>query len=119
MRRYSPLLAEAQDPPAGLEAALNASRGVIADLFSLMQQRSQEFGFLTMTEIMRYPAVDHELAPNKQGWSWQRAIDAQITQKILPKLHGARKRIEPSLIDLAQWIRRVLQSIVPHPNFGG
>ena len=80
---------------------------------------------------------DYELTENKKNWSWRAAVDAEIFQKILPKLHGARKRIEPLLIDLAQYcetgkahpdaptlkskfdIQPVIRALVPGKNKNG
>lgn len=33
----------------------------------------------------------------KTGWTLDEIIDAAIIQKLLPKLHGSRKKIEPTL----------------------
>ena len=54
-----------------------------------------------MSEILRFLAVDYELTADKKQWDWKAAMDAQILQKILPKLHGSKKRIERLLMDLA------------------
>jgi 5-methylcytosine-specific restriction protein B len=37
------------------------------------------------------------------GGSWHEALDAQILQKILPKLHGSRSRLAPLLGALATY----------------
>ena len=33
-------------------------------------------------------------------WNWEEAFDAQIVQKVLPKLHGSRRKLENLLINL-------------------
>lgn len=75
----------------------------ITDLFALMQKSHQEFAFRSMSEILRFLAVDYELTPDEADWDWKSAMDAQILQKILPKLHGSRKRIESLLLNLARY----------------
>ena len=60
-----------------------------------------EFGYRTMHEVLRYAGVDYELAADRVKWSWAACLDTQILQKILPKLHGSKKRIEQLLVDLA------------------
>jgi len=35
------------------------------------------------------------------GWEFRAAMDAQILQKLLPKLHGSRNKLEPILCSLA------------------
>lgn len=98
-----PLIADPEQPPAGTEDAIKHAHATISNIYSLMEQRNQEFGFRTMAEILRYLAVDHELCATRDTWQWKPAMDAQIIQKILPKLHGSRKRIEDLLIELAQF----------------
>jgi 5-methylcytosine-specific restriction protein B len=60
-----------------------------------------EFGYRTMHEVLRYAGVDYELAADRIKWSWASCLDTQILQKILPKLHGSKKRVEQLLVDLA------------------
>ena len=72
-----------------------------AGVFDLMRDSRLEFGFRTINEIRRYLRVDHELAKDKAAWSWQNAFDAQLLQKILPKLSGSRRKLEDLLVRLA------------------
>jgi 5-methylcytosine-specific restriction protein B len=98
------LLTLAASPaPEDAKAALKACHEAITDLFELMQERHQEFAFRTMAEILRFLAVDYELTAKKSDWDWQAAMDAQILQKILPKLHGARRKIGSLLVALAKY----------------
>ena len=101
-------------PPLSLVSGLNSDpvdaspllekcNSVIADIFSIMQQRHQEFAFRSLTEIVRYLAVDYELSRDKDDWDWQSALDAQILQKILPKLHGSKRKIGALLAALATY----------------
>jgi hypothetical protein len=68
-----------------------------------MQERHQEFAFRTMAEVLRFLAVDFELTSDKAAWNWQASMDAQILQKVLPKLHGARRKIGSLLAALARY----------------
>lgn len=71
-------------------------------LFSILAEENYEFGFRTSTEFFRfsyyyYEAVknglsDHAIVP--------KIVDAQILQKVLPRIHGPRKKVEPILIKL-------------------
>ena len=97
------LIADPANPPADAVESLQKCHQTIADLFGLMQQQHQEFAFRSMAEILRFLAIDYELTNDKAKWDYQAAMDAQILQKILPKLHGSRKRIEPLLLDLARY----------------
>jgi hypothetical protein len=35
--------------------------------------------------------------------SWEHALDLQVMQKVLPRLHGARRKLEPLLTALGQF----------------
>lgn len=55
------------------------------------------------SEILRYLAVDCELTSDKTKWDWQAAMDAQILQKILPKLHGSKRKVGALLNALSKY----------------
>jgi len=78
-------------------------RKTIEDLFKLMRQRHQEFAFRPMAEILRFLAVAYELTGENVKWDSQLAMDAQILQKILPKLHGSKRKIGSLLAALAKY----------------
>jgi len=69
--------------------------------FTIMRNARLEFGFRTINEIRRYIRVDYALTANTSKWDWQQAFDAQLYQKILPKLSGSRRRLEDLLVRLA------------------
>lgn len=75
----------------------------IEDLFSIMYTRRQEFAFRTMSEVLRFLSVDCALTSRGDEWSSHRALDAQILQKILPKLHGSKRKIGSLLAALAHY----------------
>jgi hypothetical protein len=85
------------------EANVESCHKTIDDIFSIMHKRRQEFAFRTMAEILRFLAVDYELTDGNNEWNWQRAVDAQILQKILPKLHGSKRKIGSLLAALAKY----------------
>ena len=97
------LLTDPANLPPDANVALGRCREIISDLFSLMKQRHQEFAFRSMAEIIRFLAVDYELAPKSEPWSWEVAMDSQILQKILPKLHGSKRKIGSLLAALAKY----------------
>ena len=70
-------------------------------VFDIMRDARLEFGFRTINEIRRYSRVDYALTQAKTKWNWQNAFDAQLLQKILPKLSGSRRRLEDLLVRLA------------------
>ena len=60
-----------------------------------------DFGFRVINEILRFMIVAWRYENEPEVWdNWERYFDAQIKQKILPKLHGSEKAIGNVLIDL-------------------
>ena len=53
-----------------------------------------EFGYRSATEIYRFIANAKVCA---EGMTEDEILDAAIVQKLLPKLHGSRKKLEPAL----------------------
>ena len=57
-----------------------------------------EFGFRVINEIIRFMLVAWRYEGSPEEWNgWERYFDAQIKQKILPKLHGSEKIIGETL----------------------
>jgi hypothetical protein len=70
-------------------------------MFDLLEEYGAEFGFRTVNEVIRFICFYLRLSNSAQsGWN-PNAVDAQIMQKILPKLHGSRRQLEPLLSALA------------------
>ena len=66
--------------------------------FSKLQEAGAEFGYRTATEISSFVKKCTNLVDNEL--SRDEIIDAAIMQKLLPKLHGSRNRIEKIIKDL-------------------
>jgi 5-methylcytosine-specific restriction protein B len=87
----------------------------LMEIFQIMKRGRGEFGFRTGKEVMAYLRTAHFLAGTdaaaRTAWAvvgepnggWVNALDEQILQKILPKLHGSRSRLAPLLGALAQY----------------
>ena len=59
-----------------------------------LQGSSFDFGFRVINEILRFMVVAWRYENSPKEWNnWERYLDAQIKQKILPKLHGSEKAI--------------------------
>jgi 5-methylcytosine-specific restriction protein B len=67
---------------------------ILLNLFNVLKQAGAEFGYRTATEIYRFIAVTKKL---NIEWNDDQIIDAVIMQKLLPKVHGSRKKIQPIL----------------------
>ena len=76
-------------------------------LFETLADHEAEFGFRSTLAMGRFVAFYAELSAStedpaevEEGWQ-KRAFDAQILQKILPKMHGSKRKLGPVLRALA------------------
>ena len=66
-----------------------------------LKDSSFDFGFRVINEILRFMIVAWRYENSPDEWNnWERYFDAQIKQKILPKLHGSEKAIGNVLTNL-------------------
>ncbi len=70
-------------------------RSVLMSFFNPLQEAGAEFGYRTAHEICRFVYFHKELSG--EDWSLDEAMDAAVMQKLLPKLHGSRRKLEPVL----------------------
>jgi len=68
-------------------------------LHRLLSTVGAEFGYRTYYEARRFASVYFALG----GTDWRNALDLQVMQKVLPKLHGSRRRLEPTLSALGRF----------------
>ena len=66
----------------------------LLDFFKVLKKVNAEFGFRSATEIYRFIA---NAKASAVGMTEDEILDAAIVQKLLPKLHGSRKKLEPAL----------------------
>ena len=76
-----------------VESDMSSSKDILVTSFKQLKLVNAEFGYRSASEIGRYIALSKSLA----GMTEDDAIDAAIVQKLLPKLHGSRKKLEPVL----------------------
>lgn len=66
-----------------------------------------DFGFRVINEILRFMYVAWVYEGKQEVWdNWMRYFDAQIKQKMLPKLHGSQRVLEEvlrELFELCYW----------------
>jgi hypothetical protein len=60
-----------------------------------------EFGFRTAKEIARFMVIHKELSG--PGWAYKDALDAQVLQKLMPKLHGSARKLSGVLKALQEF----------------
>jgi 5-methylcytosine-specific restriction protein B len=68
-------------------------------LHSILMGVGWEFGFRTFRDMIRYAAIACAMA----GLGCEEVLDQQLMQKILPRLHGSRRRLETPLKRLARF----------------
>jgi 5-methylcytosine-specific restriction protein B len=71
----------------------------LMNFFLELKKTGAEFGYRSASEILRFAAVVNKI---ETTWSMTQIIDAAIIQKLLPKVHGSRRKLEPVLKTLGQ-----------------
>ncbi len=66
----------------------------LMSFFSELKKTGAEFGYRSASEILRFAAVVNKI---ESTWSMSEIIDAAIMQKLLPKVHGSRRKLSPVL----------------------
>jgi predicted RNA-binding protein with PUA-like domain/energy-coupling factor transporter ATP-binding protein EcfA2 len=68
---------------------------------SILKKSGFDFGFRVINEIMRFMYVSWVYEGKPSNWDkWERYFDAQIKQKMLPRLHGSQRTLENVLDEL-------------------
>ncbi len=66
---------------------------ILIDFFIELKKLGSEFGYRTASEIFRFGGIIQTLANNQINA--KEIADAAIVQKLLPKIHGSRRKLEP------------------------
>lgn len=74
-------------------------RDALMVFFKELKKTGAEFGYRSASEIRRFAAVVNAIEPS---WTFTEIMDAAIMQKLLPKVHGSRKKLEGILLTLAR-----------------
>lgn len=67
------------------------------NFFDDLKAVNAEFGYRSATEIFRFISFAKNNDDTVNKMSINEIIDAAIVQKLLPKLHGSRKKLDPAL----------------------
>lgn len=67
--------------------------------YRVLEHFGLEFGYRVASEAAAFVAVHRDLSG--RGWTFEAAFDAQIVQKLLPKLNGSQRQLEPAIRALA------------------
>ena len=84
-------LAKASSLGAADSESLNKT---LMSFFAELKKIGAEFGYRSASEIIRFAAIANKL---DSTWSSTEIMDAAIMQKLLPKVHGSRRKLEPVL----------------------
>ena len=80
---------------AGNEEVVEEIVQILEDVQSNMADMGIPFGYRTLDEVMRFMYVAWVYEGRKEFGIWARYLDAQVMQKILPKVHGNQSIGEP------------------------
>jgi hypothetical protein len=89
----------------------------LAGIFETLKSHEAEFGFRVAKEVARFIQFYIRLSPETtndldKARLFLKAMDAQIMQKILPKMHGSQQKLKPVLDGLLIICRRKATDIV-------
>jgi len=93
---YSSFVSMATNP--AMELSKNEDiNSTLINFFEQLKISGAEFGYRTASEIQRFAQIVPLLSPEA---TIKQIIDYAILQKLLPKVHGSRRKLEPVLIEL-------------------
>jgi len=75
----------------------------IVDLLITMEKYNMHFGYRVANEMARFIILSKS---NINKFNWIDALDIQILQKVLPKLHGTRAKLENPIKDLIEFCEK-------------
>lgn len=70
-------------------------------VFKALSGAGAEFGFRTAKEMARFMVIHQELSG--PSWVYKDALDAQVLQKLMPKLHGSARKLSGVLTALEEF----------------
>jgi 5-methylcytosine-specific restriction protein B len=73
--------------------------GRLTNLHAILSAHSAEFGYRTFYDAIRFASIYSGLGDE----NWEHALDLQVMQKVLPRLHGARRKLEPTLTAIGRF----------------
>jgi 5-methylcytosine-specific restriction protein B len=71
----------------------------VTKLHQTLTEVGWEFGYRTYHDMLRFAAFGTAMGIG----SWQQILDLQILQKVLPRLNGSKRRLEPALSRLGRF----------------
>lgn len=82
------------------ESQMSDVKEIFTKIYEISEKNGYEFAYRTVKEIRQYLNAAHALSDTWNDKELYRAIDEQLLQKVLPKIHGNRKEIGGMLDEL-------------------
>jgi len=102
---FGPAFVAEASADAHLDGATAADlKARLTEIFGTLAKIGAEFGFRTAYEITRFTHFHAKLSG--EGWQFKDALDAQVLQKLIPKLHGSERKLGPVLEALAEFCEK-------------
>ena len=79
---------------------------LFTSIYETVEKNGYEFAYRTVREIRQYLSAAFKLSGSWSNEEMYRAIDEQLLQKVLPKIHGNRKEIGNMLEELEKICRQ-------------
>ena len=93
--KFLELLPDGTPPITGDDSPVGVLSYDLLKTFDSLAEVGAEYGYRTATEIRRFFYYYTLLAPGEAKYT--NALDAQVIQKLLPKLHGSVRKLGPVL----------------------
>lgn len=81
-------------------ASSELAKDQLGNFFKILKAVNAEFGYRTATEIYRFISQAQSLDDTEKRMTDAEILDCAIVQKLLPKLHGSRKKLNDVLRSL-------------------
>lgn len=81
-------------------ASSDLAKEQLGNFFKELKKVNAEFGYRTATEIYRFISQTQSLDDTEHRMTEEEILDCAIVQKLLPKLHGSRKKLNDVLRSL-------------------
>lgn len=82
------------------EEDVTVIKDIFETIYDIVEKNGYEFAYRTVKEIRQYINAAHALSSEWTEAEMYGAIDEQLLQKVLPKVHGNRKEIGNMLDEL-------------------
>lgn len=83
-------------------------------LFDTLDRAGLQFGYRTAREVIRYAIAQRRMSG--ENWALKAALDAQVVQRIIPRLGGDMARLQPILLAILAYCLASSLALPPDPT---